>query len=93
MGKGARATQGLFAEAMNAAQTRAGLRARAERVKSSADSIAAGEGVELNSRIEDGVRPKGRPYSRVSSPNVSQEFGDSNYERRRILGRAAEANK
>lgn len=43
-------------------------------------------------RVEDGVRPKGRSYSRViaDDPNATAvEYGDNDTERRRILGRAA----
>ena len=36
----------------------------------------------------DGTRPKGRPYSRVAA-DADQEWGTSEIERRRILGRAA----
>lgn len=78
--------------AMKSAPVRAALRARAERVQARAEQIAAGEGVELESSVSEGTRPRGRPYARVSSRNVGQEFGDSRTARRRVLGRAAESN-
>jgi len=43
-------------------------------------------------RVEDGVRPKGRTYSRVIADDQSAtavEFGDNATQRRRILGTAA----
>lgn len=42
-------------------------------------------------RVEDGTRPKGRPYSQVVADDPqgeAVEFGDTDTERRRILGRA-----
>lgn len=42
--------------------------------------------------VEDGVRPKGRPYSRVVADRddaAKYEFGDDNTARYRILGRAS----
>lgn len=76
-------------KAMQAGPVRDALAARARKVRSRAESIAAGEGVELNSTVREGTRPKGRPYARVESPNVSQEWGSANVDRKRVLGRAA----
>lgn len=42
--------------------------------------------------IEDGTRPRGRPFSRVivnHHEGEKHEFGDNNTTRRRILGQAA----
>ncbi len=47
---------------------------------------------EKSLRIEDGVRPKGRPFSRVVADHqdaTAIEWGDTNVKRRRILGEAA----
>jgi hypothetical protein len=85
-----RISSDLIVEAMRSKVTRAALRAKAEKLANRADSLGASEGVEINARVKEGTRPKGRPYARVESDNVSQEYGDREYERRRILGRVAE---
>lgn len=71
---------------MQSAEVRAALRARAESVKSRANSMDP----ELGAYVTDGTRPKGRPYSRViSDDGAEREFGSSKTARRRTLGRAA----
>lgn len=77
-------------EAMQSGAVRASLRAKADKVATRADALGSSEGVKIDAKVSDGTRPKGRPYSRVESPNVSQEWGDRDTERRRILGRVAE---
>ncbi len=79
-------------EAAQSPSVRAALAARAAKVQRRAESLAKSEDVALDSKITNGTRPKGRPYSRVESPNVGQEFGDSITVRRRIMGRAAEGS-
>ena len=64
---------------------------RAREKQNRAESIASSEGVDLESKVVEGTRPKGRPYARVQSTNVGQEWGDRHTERKRILGRAAES--
>lgn len=60
----------------------------ADRVARDAKAIAEAEGAdEVVIGREDGTRPLGRPYSRVTAP-LDQEFGTSRVQRRRILGRA-----
>jgi hypothetical protein len=71
---------------------RAALDQKARRVQSRAEGIASAEGVDLGAKVTSGTRPKGRPYARVSSDNVAQEFGNSKTARRRIMGRAAESS-
>lgn len=93
MSKGARASEALILEAMHSGQTREALRVKARKVQSSAEAIANAEDVQLDSKLSEGLRPQGRPYARVESTNVAQEYGDSKTERRRVLGRAAEANR
>lgn len=93
MSRGATGSYGLLGQAMRSNEVRKALRARAEKVRSAAESIASSEGVELNTTVTEGTRPKGRPYARVASPNVAQEWGDSNTARRRVLGRAAEGQR
>ncbi|MBW8171795.1 hypothetical protein K0651_01865 [Ornithinimicrobium sp. Arc0846-15] len=75
--------------AMQAPAVRAGLSARADKVSTRAKAIAASEDVDMKIQRRDGTRPKGRPYSRVSTDNADQEWGTSNTEKRRVLGRAA----
>ena len=75
---------------MQSAVVRAALAKRARELASRADSIGSSEGVDVNARVSDGTRPKGRPYARVTSQNVGQEWGDRYTERRRVLGRTAE---
>ena len=79
----------LIVEAMQSDTTRAALAARADAIAGRAEQIAANEGVDAQIEREDGTRPKGRPYSRVSA-DASQEWGNRYSERLRILGRAAE---
>lgn len=76
-------------EVMQSREVRRALREQAERVASRARQIDAefGEGV----RVEDGTRPRGRPYSRVvHDTGAEMEWGTSRTERRRVLGRAAD---
>ena len=39
--------------------------------------------------VSEGTRPKGRPYARVSTDAVDQEFGTWTVPKRRLLARAA----
>lgn len=69
---------------------RQALRQTAERVRRRADSLAASEGVPMNTWIEEGTRPGWRPQAQVYGDNTEQEYGSSRQDRRRIMGRAAE---
>lgn len=80
-----------FIDAMQTKTVRKALRKVADKKQDRAEQIAASEGVELDSKVVEGTRPKGRPYARVQSSNVDQEWGNSNTKRRRILGRAAQS--
>ena len=75
---------------MQSEAVRRALAARADSVRVAAERIAADEEVDAEFTREDGTRPKGRPFSRVSTDAVGQEWGDSTTGRRRILGRAAQ---
>ena len=75
-------------KAMQSQPVRQQLRARAATIAARADSIGKGEGIDMNTRVESGTRPQGRPYSNATSDRVEQEWGTSNTDRRRILGRA-----
>lgn len=78
-----------FLDAMQSGTVRRALRKTADKKQLRAEQIAASEGVGLESKVVEGTRPKGRPFARVQSHNVAQEWGDSKTKRRRILGRAA----
>lgn len=85
-----RMTDRLFNEAIQKPSVRAALARKARETQARADAIAAQEGEKLDSKVTEGTRPKGRPYARVSSTNVAQEYGTTIKERKRILGRAAD---
>lgn len=71
-------------------KVRAKLREVAERVKGNAEAVAAEEGVtNVTFEIEDGERPRGRSFSRVSMNPGDAEYGTEFVSARRILGRAA----
>lgn len=74
---------------MNARVVRAALADVARGVARKANAIGRSEGVDMDATVSEGVRPKGRPYSRVSSDQADQEFGTAKTPRRRILARAA----
>ena len=84
-------------EVMRSEAVAAELHRVAETVLSRARSLASqqGETAFANAlRVDDGVRPKGRPYSRVVADDAAAEgveFGSNTHPiRRRILGQAAE---
>jgi hypothetical protein len=58
----------------------------ADRKARQAVAVAASERVAVPVLREDGTRPKGRPYSRISIP-ADYEHGTSRVQRLRILGR------
>lgn len=81
-----------FNEIIGHPKVREALRLKAQRVQAAAEQIAQGEGVkEFKTELTEGTRPKGRPFARVSSSDVDQEYGTSVVGRKRILGRAAES--
>lgn len=73
---------------------RKALHQTAEKIAPRAKSIARSEGFDefaASITVEDGTRPKGRPYSYVLADTPEgerREYGDSNTGRRRILRRA-----
>lgn len=83
-------------EAMQGPQVRAGLSARAAPIAARARQLAASQGltaVGAGIRVEDGTRPRGRPFSAVVSPNsaaVEAEHGATPTTRRRLIQRAAD---
>lgn len=58
----------------------------ADRKAAAAQSIITAEKAKVVVTRQDGTRPKGRPYSRISVP-AANEFGTSWTARMRILGR------
>lgn len=86
----ARITRASTVAAMQSTATRMALRLEAERRAARANALGSSEGVKIDAKVSEGTRPKGRPYARVESTNVGQEYGDRKTERRRILGRVAE---
>src|SRR5690606_20807010 len=61
------------------------------RIARRAELLAASEGGEMETWVEEGTRPGWRPQAVVYGDNAEQEFGSARAERRRILGRAAES--
>ena len=78
-------------DAMQSQPVRAALHNRAEKILNRGKQLAAQnedtQGMSL--WIEDGTRPKGRPFSAVKANDADQEHGTMYREKRRILGRAA----
>ena len=66
------------------------LRRLADKAKTRADQLAANEGVEMETWVEESVRPKGRPQAVLYGDNTEQEWGSSRTDRRRIIGRSGE---
>jgi hypothetical protein len=69
------------------------LRVRAEKIAEQARQNAEADHVDTDIVITEGVRPRGRPYVRVSSSNVDAEHGTSWTTRSRVLGRAIAGSK
>lgn len=81
--------------AMNSEPVQKALRERADKIKAKAQRIAAGA-PDLRGTtvwVEDGTRPKGRPFSSVYCDNPDQEYGTARTARHRLLGRAAGVEK
>lgn len=84
-----RISRELITAAMQSQATRDGLSERARKVAGRVDVLGQSEGVTMDAYVTEGTRPKGRPYARVNSENVSQEWGSRDVERRRIMGRVS----
>lgn len=76
--------------AMQSAPVRAALSAKARELAARANSLGSSEGVQMDAKVVEGTRPKGRPFADVVSENVAQEYGNFYVNRSRILGRVAE---
>lgn len=77
-------------QAMQSQKVRDALSARRNVARRKAEQIMDSEQVDGTLTVEDGTRPRGRPYARLLLDNSDQEWGTGNAERRRVLGRAAE---
>lgn len=78
-------------DAMQSKPVRDALRNRAEKILKRGNELAAENEDTQNMElwIEDGTRPKGRPFSAVKANDAEQEHGTMYREKHRILGRAA----
>lgn len=82
-------------EVMRSRPVRDALAARARPIAAAARGIAQGEGLEEMADaivVEEGTRPRGRPYAQVVADHprgTEFEFGSSRVDARRVLGRAA----
>jgi len=83
--------RGLLRTVAGTSKVRKALADRARAIAARADQLATQPpAYEMNAKVEEGIRPKGRPYARVISYDADQEFGTYGIKRRRILGRAAD---
>lgn len=82
-------------DVMRTDEVRNALHQVAAQIAPQARAIAEGEHLDVFAdaiTVEDGTRPKGRSFSRVTADDPdaeAHEFGDTNTQRRRVLGRAA----
>jgi len=82
-------------EIMRMPKVRAALKAKAEEIAGRARSMAASEiddGFASEIEVSEEIRPSGRPTAKVlasRSDSADHEWGSTNTQRRRILGRAA----
>lgn len=86
-----RITRDIVFRAMQSQPVRDALRVRAEQIKDRAEALKS-ESVfteDTNLTVSSGTRPKGRPYSRVTSDNPDAEHGTMKSPKIRLLGKAA----
>ena len=82
-------------EIMRSQQVRGALRAQAEEIVPRAKALAReeiGEEFADSIAVSEEVRPRGRPTAKVIADRedaADHEYGSSNTDRRRVLGRAA----
>jgi hypothetical protein len=80
---------------MRLPEVRAALHNKAEEIAARAKTIAASEiddGFASEIRVKDETRPSGRPVAKVEATRAdaaAHEWGSTNTQRRRVLGRAA----
>lgn len=83
----------MWLQIIQSKKVRDALAQKAEQLAAHARSLAAEERVDTKIEVVNGTRPKGRPYSRVTSSNLAAEHGDSWTRRARILGRTVHGKK
>ena len=81
-----RLSQEFFLAAMKTDTVRSALAKRADLIADRARSMTEAEGVTGEVTRIDGIRPKGRSYSRIIHSNGAQEHGTAYEARKRILG-------
>ncbi len=79
-----RLSAAFIMEQAQKAPVRKALRAKADQGARQYDSEATAAGLEASATVSEGVRPKGRPYARVSAL-FSDGWGDGAYPKRRIM--------
>lgn len=71
---------------------RTALLRKANKIAARARATASAENVDTEITVTSGTRPKGRPFSRVTSSNAAAEHGTSWTKRSRVLGRSTFEN-
>ncbi|WP_158884012.1 hypothetical protein [Amycolatopsis anabasis] len=77
-----------FRKLMRLPGLRARLRGVAEQVADRTRANLAAAGVDAEVTVEEGIRPRGRSYARVTHTDKFGEFGTEDVPRHRALGRA-----
>lgn len=85
-----RISREFITEAMQSEGVRGELAKKATELAARVNGLGDQEGVDMDAKVVNGTRPKGRPFSRVESEQVGQEWGNRTSERRRIMGRVGE---
>lgn len=78
-------------DAMRSRPARAKCAQVADRIASTLRAMASAERLDVTISRQDGTRPRGRPFSRVTMSG-DDEWGASGTPRRRIMARAASAS-
>ncbi|MFE9920465.1 hypothetical protein ACFYQA_02425 [Streptomyces sp. NPDC005774] len=87
--------QSCLPEVMRSQQVRGALRAKADEILPRAKALArseVGEEFADSITVSEEIRPRGRPTAKVIADREDasdHEYGSSNTDRRRVLGRAA----
>lgn len=79
-------------DAMQSEPVRKALKTRADKIQGRAEQLKSSEeNLSSDARVwvEEGTRPKGRPFARVLCDDADQEHGTYSTPKIRLLGRAA----
>lgn len=82
----------LVFEAMQSKAVRKALKDRADKIQGRAEQLKSSEenlSSDAKVWVEEGTRPKGRPFARVLCDDADQEHGTYTTPKIRLLGRAA----